>query len=666
MRKTNPLTNSEEINPETQSTEQTSSKGENVLPSNSKWHITPKTGDMRKPVVLRRNLNTPKTVNKTESNSNELVFTSQTDIARSNKIQSTLKPYCKITDPNNTSKLDNYTLDQTDSVKIIFLGGLNQIGKNMTAFEYKNDIIIVDCGSAFPDGEMLGVDLVIPDFTYLENNIEKVRGLIVTHGHEDHIGAVPYLLKKMNIPIYSASLTIGLITTKLKEHKLVGNANLNTIVPGNHFNLGCFDIEFIHINHSIPDSVALAIRTPVGIIIHTGDFKIDCTPARGGMIDLARFSELGREGVLALMADSTNADRPGYTTTEKSINESFEKLFNKAKNRRIVIATFASNIGRIQQIIDCAVKCNRKIIFSGRSMINYVTIAISLKYLIVPEGIIVGIDAIGKYPPHEVVLITTGSQGEPMSALYRMAFSEHKKIVVGEGDFVIISANPIPGNEKMVGSVVNELMRLGCEVIYESMYEVHVSGHACQEELKLIHGLTKPHFFIPVHGECKHLRNHAELAKNMGMPEENIYIGETGDIVKLNPNEIKRAGQAQAEMVLIDGIGVGDIGNVVLKDRKHLSQDGLIVMAAALNFKERRVLSRPDILSRGFVYVKESEELMSAARKAALKSILSCFEQKNCDWNMVKNRTREDLYNFFHDRTRKNPLILTILMEVKI
>ncbi|MCL2311089.1 MAG: ribonuclease J [Firmicutes bacterium] len=555
---------------------------------------------------------------------------------------------------------------QIPSVKIIFLGGLNQIGKNMTAIEYNKNIIIIDCGTAFPDGEMLGVDLVIPDFTYIENNKEKIKGLIVTHGHEDHIGAVPYLLKKINIPIYSTPLTIGLITSKLKEHRLAGSAKLFKFKAGQNFKLGCFDVEFIHVNHSIPDAIAIAIKTPLGKIVHTGDFKIDCTPSNGEMINLARFSELGKENILVLMADSTNADRSGYTNTERNINESFERLFRKAGDKRVIIATFASNIGRIQQIIDCAVKYNRRVMFSGRSMLNYVSIALELKYIVAPEGIIVDIDNLGRYEANEVVLVTTGSQGEPMSALYRMAFSEHKKVEVGTNDFIIISANPIPGNEKMVGSVVNELMKLGCEVIYESMYEIHVSGHACQEELKIIHGLTKPRYFVPVHGECKHLKKHSDLAKSMGMDENNIYIGETGDIIEINSNKIKKIGQVPSEMILVDGIGVGDVGSIVLKDRKHLGQDGLIVIVTALSMKEKKIVAGPDIVSRGFVYMRESEELISQAKKIAAKTILACFEQANCDWAMIKTKSRDDLYKFFHDKTRRNPVILPMIMEVKI
>ena len=549
-------------------------------------------------------------------------------------------------------------------VKVIFLGGLNQIGKNITAIECGSDIIIVDCGSAFPDGEMLGVDLVIPDFSYLEQNRDKIRGLVVTHGHEDHIGSIPYLLKKINIPIYGTPLTVGLISAKLKEHKLLGSAKLFTYKDGQSFNLGTFNIEFIHVNHSIPDAVALAISTPCGKIVHTGDFKIDCTPSKGGMIDLSKFASLGKENVLLLMADSTNADREGYTITEKKINESFEHLFYRAGEKRIIIATFASNIGRIQQIINCAVKYDRKVMFSGRSMLNYVAIASELNYISAPEGVIVDIDHLGDYKYHEIVLVTTGSQGEPMSALHKMAFSEHRKVEVGSNDFIIISANPIPGNEKMVNNVVNELMKLGCEVIYESMYEIHVSGHACREELKIIHGLLKPKFFIPVHGECKHLKKHAELARNMGMSEASVYVGESGDIVELTPFSMKRVGSATCEMIMVDGIGVGDVGSVVLNDRKHLGQDGVIVMVVALSLKEKKIRSGPDIISRGFVYVKESEELIGNARRFISRSILNCFENDSCDWNMIKTRCRDDLYKYFHDKTKRRPVILPILMEV--
>ncbi len=550
------------------------------------------------------------------------------------------------------------------SMKVVFLGGLNQIGKNITAFECNNDIIIVDCGMSFPDGEMLGIDLVIPDFSYLEANRDKIKGLVITHGHEDHIGAIPYLLNKINVPIYATPLTIGLITGKLKENRLLGSTKLNTVTAGEHVKLGCMDVEFINVNHSIPDAAALAIHSPAGTIVHTGDFKIDCTPSRGEMINLARFAELGKEGVLALMADSTNAERPGYTSTEKNIDQSFERLFIKAKDKRIIIATFASNIGRIQQIINCAANYGKKVAFSGRSMLNYVTIAQQMNYLDVPDGTIIDIDLITKYAKNEVVLVTTGSQGEPMSALHRMAFSEHKKVDVGPEDFIIISATPIPGNEKTVGTVVNELMKLGCEVVYESMYETHVSGHACQEELKIMQGIIKPQYFIPVHGERRHLVKHAGLATAMGMPESNVFVGDTGDVLEINRNHMKKIGQIPLELVLVDGIGVGDVGSIVLRDRKHLGEDGLIVLVATLDSSDKHVIAGPDIVSRGFVYVRESEHLIEEARRVALKVLEECADSKTRDWSMMKTKVRDELYRLFHNRTRRNPVILPIIMEV--
>lgn len=551
-----------------------------------------------------------------------------------------------------------------NSVRIVFLGGLNQIGKNIMAIECNDDIIIVDCGMSFPDGEMLGVDLVIPDFSYLETNRERIKGLVITHGHEDHIGSIPYLLRKINVPIYATPLTVGLITSKLKEHRLVGSTKLNTVNAGETITLGCMSVEFIRVNHSIPDAVGLAIRTPAGTIVHTGDFKIDCTPSRGEMIDLARFAEIGKEGVLAFMADSTNAERPGYTMTERKIDQSFERLFQKAGDKRIIIATFASNIGRLQQIINCAAKYGKKVAFSGRSMINNVAIAQQMKYIEAPDGLIIDIDLITKYAKNEVVLITTGSQGEPMSALHRMAFSEHKKVEVGPEDFIIISATPIPGNEKTVGAVINELMKLGCEVVYESMYEIHVSGHACQEELKIMQGIIKPKYFIPVHGERRHLIKHAGLALSMGMPEENVFVGETGDILEISESSMKKVGQVPLELVLVDGIGVGDVGSIVLRDRKHLGEDGLIVLVATLDSSDKHVIAGPDIVSRGFVYVRESEHLMEEARRVALRTLENCASQKIRDWSLIKNKVKDDLYKLFHGKTRRNPVILPIIMEV--
>ena len=558
----------------------------------------------------------------------------------------------------------NYTKPADYSVKITFLGGLNEIGKNMTLFECNNDMFLLDCGMAFPDGEMLGVDMVIPDFTYIERNREKIKGIVLTHGHEDHIGALPYLMRKVNFPIYGTPLTLGLVESKLKEHALQSKAKLNNVKPGQRIKLGCMSIEFIHVNHSIPDSVGIAIHTPAGTIVHTGDFKIDCTPTTDGMIDLARFAELGNHGVLALMADSTNAERPGYTMTEQKVRQTFDHLFKEAEKSRIIIATFASNIGRIQQILDCAKKYGRKVAFSGRSMVNNMNIAMELGYIKADDGLVIDIDLLERYSNEEIVLVTTGSQGEPMSALSRMASSEHRKVEVGPGDFIIISANPIPGNEKMVSKIVNDLMKHGCKVVYESMYEVHVSGHACQEELKLIQGLTKPKYFIPVHGEQKHLVKHAELAVSMGIPRKNIFIGDIGNVVELNKERIRQLPSIPAGNVLVDGLGVGDVGSIVLRDRKHLGQDGLIVVVVTLDSHDRHIVAGPDVVSRGFVYVKESEPLMDEAKDVVTETLDDCRFQGVYDWSVIKTAIKDDLSKMIYDKTRRNPMILPVIMEV--
>lgn len=550
------------------------------------------------------------------------------------------------------------------SIKAYFLGGLNEIGKNMTLYECENDMIIVDCGMAFPDGDMLGVDLVIPDFTFVERNADKIRGIVITHGHEDHIGSLPYLEKKVNLPIYATSLTIGLIEGKFREHGLNGKVKMNVVKPGQTVKLGCMAVEFIHVNHSIPDAVSFAIHSPAGTIVHTGDFKIDCTPTWGGMIDLGRFAELGQEGVLALLADSTNAERPGYTNTERNIISTFDSLFNRAENNRIIIATFASNIGRVQQIIDCAVKYGRKVALSGRSMLNVMGIAVELGYLKIPDGVLIDIDMINRYPKEQIVLITTGSQGEPMSALSRMAFADHRKVEVGPGDFIIISARPIPGNEKTVGNVVDELMKRGCEVIYESMYEVHVSGHACQEELKIMQGVTKPKYFIPVHGEQKHLRKHAGLAEAMGMPNSNIFIGSIGDAVEINQDFLRPLPPVPAGRTLVDGLGVGDVGSIVLRDRKHLAEDGLIVVVCTISSETGLVVSGPDVVSRGFVYVRESEPLIDEARKLVYDVLENCADNNIHDWGTMKTNVKDALSRLLYDRTRRSPMILPIIMEV--
>ena len=548
-------------------------------------------------------------------------------------------------------------------IKIAFLGGLNEIGKNLTVFECNDDIVILDCGMAFPDGDMLGVDLVIPDFTYLEQNKDRVKGIVITHAHEDHIGGLPYLLSKVNVPIYGTRLTVGLIENKLREHSL-DKVNLHVVDAGSCVKLGCFDIELIHVNHSIPDAVGVAIHSPAGTVVHTGDFKIDCTPMSGGMIDLSRFARLGDEGVLALMADSTNASRPGFTATEQTVADSFDTLFRRAIHSRIIIATFASNISRVQQIINCAVKFDRKVAFSGRSMVNYMNVAKELGYLEVPDSLIIDIDQLKDYPMEKIVLVTTGSQGEPMSALSRMAYSDHRKVSVGAGDFIIISANPIPGNERTVGNVVDELLKRGCEVVHESMYEVHVSGHACQEELKLLHSLVKPKYFIPVHGEQKHLRKHMDLSLSLGMKRENIFIGDIGKVVELSESGMKEVAPVQAGKVFVDGLGVGDVGSIVLRDRKHLGQDGLIIIVASLDVYDGHVISGPDIVSRGFVYVRESEGLLDEVKERALEILEDCARRNIHEWGVIKNKIKDDVAKLILQRTRRSPMILPILMEV--
>lgn len=549
-------------------------------------------------------------------------------------------------------------------LKIIPLGGLNEIGKNMTAFECSNDIFIVDCGLAFPDSEMFGVDIVIPDFTYIERNQARVRGVVLTHGHEDHIGGLVYLMKKVNVPVYGTKLTLGLVEGKLKEHGLYGKVKLNEVEPKKTVKMGCMAVEFISVNHSIPDSVGLAIHTPAGVIVHTGDFKVDYTPINGKTIDLARFGELGSKGVLALMADSTNAERPGYTQTERKVGNSFENLFATAEGKRIIIATFSSNIHRIQQIINCAIKTHRKIAVFGRSMVNVINTAIELGYLEAPNGIIIDIDLMCRYDSSEIVLITTGSQGEPMSALTRMAMNDHKKVNINSNDFIIISATPIPGNEKFVTKVVNELMKSGAEVVYEAMYEVHVSGHACQEELKLMLALTRPQFFIPVHGEYKHLKKHAQLAQEMGIPKSNIIIGDIGNVIETDGVDMKITSRVPAGRVLVDGLGVGDVGSIVLRDRKHLAQDGLIIVVLSIERATNTVVSGPDIISRGFVYVRESEQLIEESRQLLNSVIDQCSAQEIREWNTLKTKLKDALSEYIYSKTKRGPMILPIIMEI--
>ena len=548
-------------------------------------------------------------------------------------------------------------------VRIIPLGGLNEIGKNMTVFECSNDMFILDCGLAFPDADMPGVDIVIPDFTYVERNAEKVRGIVITHGHEDHIGGLAYLLKKVNVPVYGTRLTIGLIEAKLKEQGLYGKVNLNVIAPKKTVKMGCMAVEFIKVNHSIPDSVGMAIHTPAGVIVHTGDFKVDYSPIDGEIIDLARFGELGSKGVLALMADSTNAERMGYTHSERTVGESFDRLFKKGEGKRIIIATFSSNIHRVQQIINCAERYGRKVAVFGRSMVNVINTAIELGYLSVPDGIIIDIEMMNRYESERIVLITTGSQGEPMSALTRMAMNDHKKVNITPMDFIIISATPIPENEKFVTRVVNELMKSGAEVVYEAMYEVHVSGHACQEELKLMQSLTKPKFFIPVHGEYKHLKKHADLARQMGMPNENIIIAEIGNVIETDGVTMKIVSQVPSGRVLVDGLGVGDVGSIVLRDRKHLAQDGLIIIVIGIEKATNEIVAGPDIISRGFVYVRESEELIVQAKAVLTNTLSNCSYAELKEWNTLKGKMRDALSDYIYEKTKRSPMILPIIME---
>lgn len=550
-------------------------------------------------------------------------------------------------------------------VKFTALGGLNEIGKNLYVYECCNDMFIVDCGLAFPDEDMPGVDLVVPDLTYLEKNKDRFRGIVITHGHEDHIGALPYLLKKVNVPIYGTRLTLGLVEGKLKEHNLLSQASLNVVEPRQNVRMGCMSVEFIRVNHSIPDACALAIHTPAGVIVHTGDFKVDYTPIEGGIIDLARFGELGNRGVLALMSESTNAERPGYTKSERSVGESFKNLFNSAEGKRIIIATFSSNIHRIQQIIDQAIIHDRKVAISGRSMQNVIAKAVELNYVRIPEGMLIDIEDVNKYPPEKLVICTTGSQGEPLSALSRMSSGDHRQVTITPMDFIIISATPIPGNEKLVTKVVNELMKQGAEVIYESMYEVHVSGHACQDELKMMISLTKPKFFIPIHGEYKHLKKHSKLAIGMGIPEDHIFIADLGQVLETDGVEMKFTGTVPSGRVMVDGYGVGDVGSVVLRDRKHLAEDGVMIIVATIDRETGNVLAGPDIVSRGFVYVRESEALLDEAKQLMKQVMDNCRDRNIREWGNIKSAMRDALSDYIYSKTKRSPMILPIIMEVQ-
>ena len=548
-------------------------------------------------------------------------------------------------------------------VKIIPLGGVNEIGKNLTAIEYKNDIVVIDCGLKFPDEDMFGIDLVIPDITYLIKNKEKVSGIFLTHGHEDHIGALPYVLRQLNVPVYGTKLTLGIVETKLKEHGLLSSTELIRVKPRDVIRLNSVSVEFIKTNHSIADSVAIAIHTPLGVVLHTGDFKIDYTPIDGELMDFARFAELGKKGVLVMMADSTNVEKQGYTKSERIVGESLTRIFGKTKGR-IIIATFASNIHRIQQIIDAATVYGRKVAVSGRSMENIINVAIELGYIEVAENTLVPIDAINKYNNDQIVIITTGSQGEPMSALSRMASAEHKKVNIVEGDTIIISATPIPGNEKLVSKIVNQLFKKGAEVIYGSAENIHVSGHACQEELKLMQTLIKPKNFIPVHGEYRHLKQHGELAIKLGLNPKNVVIPEVGNVIEVNRSGIRKSGTVISGQIFVDGLGVGDVGNIVLRDRKHLSQDGILTVVVTLSKDNKTIVAGPDIISRGFVYVRESEGLIDEAREIVRNTLLECEEKNITDWATLKSNVRDELRSYLYEKTKRKPMILPIIMEI--
>ncbi|MEG1505432.1 MAG: ribonuclease J, partial [Lachnospiraceae bacterium] len=545
--------------------------------------------------------------------------------------------------------------------KIIPLGGLELIGMNITAFEFEDSIIVVDCGLAFPEDDMLGIDLVIPDVTYLKDNIDKVKGFVITHGHEDHIGALPYILRDLNLPIYATKLTMGIIENKLKEHNLLRSTRRKVVRHGQSINLGKFRIEFVKTNHSIQDAAALAIYSPAGIVVHTGDFKVDYTPVFGDAIDLQRFAEIGKKGVLALMSDSTNAERPGFTMSERTVGKTFDNIFSEHKNSRIIIATFASNVDRVQQIINSAYKFERKVVVEGRSMVNIIATASELECLNIPDKTLIEIDQLKNYPDEKTVLITTGSQGESMAALSRMAADIHKKISIKPGDTVIFSSNPIPGNEKAVSRVINELSQKGATVIFQ---DAHVSGHACQEELKLIYSLVKPKYAIPVHGEYRHLKANAAIAESLGIPKEDIFILHSGEVLELSDEQAKVVDTVQTGPILVDGLGVGDVGNIVLRDRQHLAEDGILIVVLTLEKGNNQLLSGPDIVSRGFVYVRESESLMEEARQVLCAALNDCLHNKNADWSRIKTVIRDTMNDFIWKRTKRKPMILPIIMDI--
>ena len=556
-------------------------------------------------------------------------------------------------------------MKNSNKLRVIPLGGMREVGKNLTLLETQDDIIIIDCGMTFPGDEMPGIDVVIPDITYLVKNRHKIRGMVITHGHEDHIGAIPYVLKKINVPIYATKLTVGLIQNKLKEHRLLKTTRLKTVSHGQKVRLGKMEVEWIRVNHSIPDASCLAIKTPLGMVVHSGDFKVDFTPISGKPMDLNRLGEIGSKGVLLYLGESTNVLRPGYTMSESKVGETFDRIFSQTRRSRIIIATFASNVHRVQQIINAAEKFNRKVVLSGRSMVNVIGTAQRLGYLRVKPNTIVDIKDMKKYNPQQLVLITTGSQGEPMSALTRISNDEHRQIKLRPDDVVILSAHPIPGNENAVSGVINNLIERGVNVIYESLSEIHVSGHACQEELKMMHALLQPKYFIPVHGEIRHLKKHAEIARRMGMPKDKVFILNNGDCLEIGQNFAKMGKKVPSGQVLVDGLGVGDVGSVVLRDRKHLAEDGLISVVVTIDKMNRKIVSGPDIISRGFVYVKESGDLMAGARKVVYQVLNNSLKQKNLQFNQMKSDMRDQLRGYLFSKTKRNPMILPIIMEVK-
>lgn len=561
-------------------------------------------------------------------------------------------------------KQNNGNASSGSKLKVMVLGGLNEVGKNITVLEYENDIIVIDCGLGFPDDDMLGVDLVIPDITYLEKNKDKIRGIVLTHGHEDHIGALPYVLQEISPPVYGTRLTIGILKNKLEEHIYKEKPKLHSVKAGDKIKLGAFNVEFIHVNHSIADACCLAITTPVGVVIHSGDFKLDLTPIDGEIMDITRLGELGKQGVLLLMLESTNAERPGYTPSERTVGQSLDSIFMRNSDKRIIITTFSSNVHRVQQIIDMSHAYGRKVAITGRSMLNVVSAAVELGYMRVPEGTLIDISEIKRFPHEKITIVSTGSQGEPMSALYRMAISSHDKVELGPKDLVVISAHAIPGNEKLVGRIINEILKSGASVYRDPVVEVHVSGHACQEELKMMIALTKPKFFMPIHGEYRHLARNKELAHMMGIEDRRIFVSDLGKVLELDSENARFNGVVPAGRVLVDGFGVGDVGNIVLRDRKHLSQDGLIVVVATVDTDDLSLISGPDIVSRGFVYVRESEDLMEQIKAIARDALEDCLENNITDWSQLKSKVKDDLSKFLYAKTHRKPMILPVVMNV--